>query len=130
MRLLLDTHILIWAAVLPERLHQAERDLLTTADKLVVSAVALWEIRLKWDSLHATGARKGPVSPNDVVMVAEEMQWQFLALTARHATTPLAIRLGHRDPFDELLLVQAQEEQLSVLTRDTKLRDHPLALVA
>ena len=128
MRLLLDTHILIWAAILPERLHQAERHLLTAADELVVSSVALWEIRLKWDSLHVTGARKGPVAPSDIVAVAEAMQWQFLALTARHATTPLAIPLGYKDPFDELLLVQAQEERLRVLTRDTKLQNHPLAV--
>ena len=125
MRLLLDTHILIWAALTPDRLSPSECRHLETAEALVVSAVSVWETSLKWDSLHVTGGRKGTVSPADVVAFAEAMQWPFLALTARHATTVLAHPIGHKDPFDELLLVQAQEEKLHLLTRDAKLQDHP-----
>jgi PIN domain nuclease of toxin-antitoxin system len=52
------------------------------------------------------------------------MEWTFLPLTAHHATTGLIQPLEHKDPFDELLLVQAQEEGMLVLTRDAKLAWH------
>jgi PIN domain nuclease of toxin-antitoxin system len=51
----------------------------------------------------------------------------FLPLTAAHATAPLHEPLSHRDPFDEILLVQAQVEGLKLLTRDARLVGHPLA---
>ena len=95
---------------------------------LVFSAVAVWELRLKWHSFHISGARKGPVNPAAVVAFAARMEWEFLPLTAHHAAAELMHPLEHKDPFDELLLVQAQEEGMRLLTRDTKLAGHPYAL--
>ena len=54
----------------------------------------------------------------------------FLPMTILHAARPLETPLGHRDPFDELLLVTAQEEGLRLLTIDRQLVGHPLALHA
>ena len=54
----------------------------------------------------------------------------FLDMTPNHAAAALETPLGHRDPFDELLLVQAQEEGLKLLTADRRLADHPLAVTA
>jgi PIN domain nuclease of toxin-antitoxin system len=51
-----------------------------------------------------------------------------LPLTAHHAAAHLNFPLKHKDPFDELLLVQAQEEVMRLLTRDSKLAGHPFAL--
>ena len=56
------------------------------------------------------------------------MGWEFLSLTARHAAAELVHPLKHKDPFDELLLVQAQEEGLRLLTRDSKLGYHPCSI--
>jgi PIN domain nuclease of toxin-antitoxin system len=50
------------------------------------------------------------------------------AINRRHAAAELAQPLAHKDPFDELLLVQAQEEGMCLLTRDTKLIGHPFAV--
>ena len=94
---------------------------------LVLSAVAVWELRLKWHSFHISGGRKGPVNPAAVVAFAARIDWEFLPLTAHHAAAELAHPLGHKDPFDELLLVQAQEEDMRLLTRDSKLAGHPFA---
>jgi PIN domain nuclease of toxin-antitoxin system len=128
-RLLLDTHIVIWAALDPDALTVAERSLMAEAETpLVLSAVAVWELRLKWHSFHVSGERKGSVDPAAVVAFAAAMSWEFLALTARHAAAELTQPLLHKDPFDELLLVQAQEEGMRLLTRDTKLADHPFAI--
>jgi PIN domain nuclease of toxin-antitoxin system len=57
------------------------------------------------------------------------MGWEILPLTAHHAAAELADPIPHKDPFDELLLVQAQEEGMRLLTRDTKLEGHPLAVL-
>ncbi|HYZ21090.1 MAG TPA: type II toxin-antitoxin system VapC family toxin [Rhodopila sp.] len=129
MKLLLDTHIAVWAALDPDALTSNERRRMASSDALLVlSAVSVWELRLKWHSLHVSGARKGPIAPNDVVAFALAMDWELLSVTARHAVAQLAQPMTHKDPFDELLLVQAQEEGMRLLTRDTKLVGHPLAL--
>ena len=129
MKLLLDTHVAVWAALDPDALTEAERKRMAGADtQLVLSAVAVWELRLKWHSFHISGGRKGPINPAAVVAFAEAIAWELLPLTARHAAAQLAQPLGHKDPFDELLLVQAQEEGMRLLTRDAKLVGHPLSV--
>lgn len=129
MRLLLDTHIAIWAALDPDALTEAERRRMAGADTLLVlSAAAVWELRLKWHSFHFSGRRKSPVDPAAVVAFAAAIDWELLPLTARHAAAELAQPLGHKGPFDELLLVQAQEEGMRLLTRDAKLIGHPFAV--
>ena len=129
MRLLLDTHIAIWAALDPGALTESERGRMEDADApLVLSAVSVWELRLKWHSFHISGDRKGPVSPATVVAFAGAMGWELLPLWPGHASAELAQPLGHKDPFDELLLVQAQEESMRLLTRDAKLIGHPFAI--
>jgi PIN domain nuclease of toxin-antitoxin system len=128
LRLLLDTHIAVWAALDSDALAGSERLRMEEADApLVLSAVAVWEVRLKWHSFNISGARKGPLAPSAVVAFAAAMDWELLPLAARHAAAELARPLEHKDPLDELLLVQAQEEGMRLLTRDTKLIGHPLA---
>ena len=71
MKLLLDTHIAIWATLEPEALTEAERWRMAGADTaLVLSAVAVWELRLKWQSFHISGRRKGPIEPAAIVAFA------------------------------------------------------------
>jgi PIN domain nuclease of toxin-antitoxin system len=126
--LLLDTQVAVWAALAPDALTAAERRLMEEADgPLVLSAVAVWELRLKWHSFHISGGRKGPLDPACVVAFAAAMNWRLLPLTPHHASANLAQTLPHKDPFDELLLVQAQEEGMRLLTRDAKLVGHPFA---
>jgi PIN domain nuclease of toxin-antitoxin system len=129
LRLLLDTHIAIWAALDPEALTEAERRRMAAPDtSLVLSAVSVWESRLKWHAFHISGARKGPIDPAAIVRFATRMGWELLPLTVQHAVAALAQPLAHKDPFDELLLVQAQAEGMRLLTRDAKLVAHPLAV--
>ena len=84
-------------------------------------------MRLKWAALHAAGDRKGPLDPGQALQILSNQNIDFLPLTAAHAATPLAVAISHRDPFDELLLSQAQAEGLKLLTRDRNLASHPLA---
>ncbi len=129
MRLLLDTHIAIWTVTQPHLLTAAERGWMEGADKpLVLSAVVVWELRLKWHSFRLSGSRKGVIDPAAMIAFASAIDWELLPLTALHAAATLAQPLGHKDPFDELLLAQAQEEGMRLLTRDAKLAGHPFAL--
>ncbi len=97
---------------------------------MLISAVSIWELRLKWHSFDISGERKGPVDPASIVTFARRMGWELLPLTAHHAASGLIHALPHKDPFDELLLVQAQEEGARLLTRDAKLFGHPFTYAA
>jgi PIN domain nuclease of toxin-antitoxin system len=99
----------------------------STRERFLISAVSIWEIRLKWSAFHASGACMGPASPEDVVTLLRAEQNDFLPLTEEHAAAALAQPLAHHDPFDELLLAQAQVEGAQLLTRDRRLSSHPLA---
>ncbi len=131
MRLLLDTRIAVWAVLDEKLLSKGELDLVADPQTFsVLSVVSLWELKLKSHLRDGTGRRKGPLDPADVVAFATGMGWEILPLSARHAVATLSAPVTHKDPFDELLLVQAQEEGLRLLTRDTKLAGHPLVAAA
>ena len=116
MRLLLDTQCWLWMLAAPERLSAAARRLVTAADnELLLSAASAWEIAIK----HALGRLRLPAPP------AESLP----PLMAKTGVTPLPVLHGHafrvaelprhhRDPFDRLLIAQAQVERLPILTAD------------
>ena len=104
MRVLLDTHALVWAATTPERLGSGA-DLLAGADVRLVSAVSIWELAVK--------QRLGKLSVGSDVRT-----W------ARRVTTELVLEHlpdVHRDPFDRLLVAQAAVEGAVLLTADERL---------
>ena len=84
-------------------------------------------MRLKRATRHWPRARRSPFDPNAVLEVQEGQEVVFVPMTMRHAARALDVPISHRDPFDELLLVQAQEEGLQLLTADRLLAGHPLA---
>ena len=98
------------------------------AERIVVSAVSIWEMRLKFQARHRSGARKSRFDPEDVITALAQQDVTFLPLTTLHAARGLHVPIGHRDPFDELLLVQAQQEDLKLLTVDRMLIGHPLTV--
>ena len=131
MRILLDTSYLYKLMQANGRISETERRFLVGWEaRLYVSAVSIWEMRLKFRALYPSGERKSPYDPNDAVTALERQGMTFLTMTARHAASDLETPIAHKDPFDELLLVQAQEEGLSLLTDDRRLIGHPLAITA
>lgn len=131
MRILLDTFYLYRLMADPEGFSNVERGWFGKREVAVhVSAVSIWEMRLKYRARRSSGNRKSPYDPNKVIAAATDLGMTFLAMTANHAARELDPPLAHKDPFDELLLVQAQEEGLRLLTSDRGLIDHPLALTA
>ncbi len=129
MGLLLDTSYLYKLMKARGGISEKERRLFAEHEgPLYVSAVSIWEMRLKYGARSMTGERKSPFDPRDVVAALMELEVVLLPMTPRHAAERLTTPIPHRDPFDELLLVQAQEEGLRLLTVDQRLGGHPLTI--
>jgi PIN domain nuclease of toxin-antitoxin system len=120
MKLLLDTHILLWAAAgtLPKA---AEEMVVDGGNTLYFSPASLWEIGLK-KSL-ARGDFK--VDPEVLRRGLLDNQYQELPITGPHVLAVNYLPPIHKDPFDRILLAQAATEGLSLLTSDSILRKYP-----
>jgi PIN domain nuclease of toxin-antitoxin system len=119
MRVLLDTHALIWITMVPERVSKALRGIIeqdTTA--VFVSAVSAWEI--------ATKVRIGKIAfdagfLDDFDARTRSLAFEPLAVTAHHAVIGARLAGTHKDPFDRLLVGQAIAEDLTIATIDHQL---------
>lgn len=118
MRLLLDTHLLLWAAASSARLPREARELLQDdRNDVYYSAASIWEIAIK-SSLRRKDFR---VDLNQLMSALPEMGFVQLPVTAAHAARITDLPLIHRDPFDRLLIAQSVVEPLTLLTNDALL---------
>ena len=121
MRVLIDTHILLWAITDPKRLSKhAESILLDTKNQIYVSAASIWEIAIK----HQKSPLLMPIGPDEVIVASIESNFLMLDITAQHAAAVGKLPLHHADPFDRLLIAQAQCEPLTLLTNDAALAQY------
>lgn len=128
MKLLLDTHFVIWLATNQSEIYTDEWHTLNDpANSVITSAISIWEIRIKWNSTYSSGIRKGSVDPIVAANYLRSISLEILPLDAETAASPLITPLAHKDPFDELLLVQVQQSGARLFTRDRLLLAHPLA---
>ena len=129
MRILIDTSYLYALMISEELFTASEREFVERRNAQVsVSAVSIWEMRLKYNSRHRTGVRKSPFDPQRVLEALRRQDVSFLPVTEVHAAQALEVPLPNKDPFDEILLAQAQVEGMRFLTIDRQLVDHPLAV--
>lgn len=122
MKFLLDTHLLLWAAAEPERLPEAARRLLDAPEhELVFSAASLWEITIK------TGLGRDDFRLDPAVLRRGLIDNGYLELpvTGEHAVAVASLPALHRDPFDRLLVSQAQVEGITLLTCDAAVAAYP-----
>ncbi|MEO8124084.1 MAG: type II toxin-antitoxin system VapC family toxin [Burkholderiales bacterium] len=112
MRLLLDTHIFLWAVAGSPLLKPAARRFIENADEVFVSAASIWEIAIK--------ARRGKIEADPHVLVAaiDASGFVELPVSAAHAAAVARLELHHNDPFDRLLIAQALAEPLKLVTAD------------
>ncbi len=118
MRLLLDTHLLLWAAAKSRRLPKAARPLLEDpANEVFFSAASLWEIVIK------SALRKEDFSIDVAVLrpALAEMGLGELAVSGAHAERLATLPPVHKDPFDRMLVAQSLAEPLLLLTNDAVL---------
>ena len=115
MKLLLDTHLLLWAAASPERLSAAALSLLNDpAHELVFSAASLWEIAIKC----RLGRKDFRVDPRLLRRGLLDNGYLELPITSEHAVATHSLPPLHKDPFDRILVAQAMVEGVELLTVD------------
>ena len=118
MRLLLDTHILIWALSQPARLNLQVRTLLEDPDhEILFSAASLWEMAIK----AALGRADFQVSPEATLEAALASGFVELPVRSAAALRVATLPDHHRDPFDRLLVAQAMAEPAMLYTADAQL---------
>ena len=129
MRLLVDTHILVWLAT--DHLHLNGRELSAIENEdstLLLSSVSLWELRTKVRSEVRRGVRMLDLDPSGAIALCARLDIAIAELHSSDTTLALAVEPPHGDPFDEMLLVHAQRLGARLLTRDRKLLGHPLSV--
>ena len=122
MKLLLDTHLLLWAAAQPERLPEVARVLLEAPEnELVFSVASVWEVAIK----SALGRNDFAVDAAVLRRGLIENGYLELPVAGEHAVAVPTLPPLHRDPFDRLLVAQAQIEGIMLLTVDPLVAAYP-----
>lgn len=127
MRILLDTHCWLWMQVSPERFSEAALEVVRDrGNELYLSAASVWEIAIK----HGLGRLPLPEPPSEYVPSRLESSGCLaLPVEHRHALATSGLPGHHRDPFDRLLVAQAQVERLRLLTADPQLAAYEVEVV-
>ena len=121
MNLLVDTHILLWAAYAPERLPEAARTrLLDPANALWFSAVSIWEVAIK----RGLGRADFTIDPGPLRAGLLANEYSELAMDGRHCLGLGTLPALHADPFDRMLIVQAAAEGMALMTADSQLEGY------
>lgn len=127
MKLLIDTHCWLWWLAEPERLNAAASQAIASRqNEILLSAASSWEISIK----YALGKLRLPQPPLQYVpsrLAAQGMS--ALPVHHIHALHVATLPSHHRDPFDRLLLAQAQVEELTLLTADSAMMDYDVKVL-
>lgn len=127
MKLLLDTCAWLWWNGAEDRLGPAARALIADPEtEVILSSVVSWEVAIK----HARGRLVLPTSPGALLEVSlREDSMSPLAIEHAHALLSAELPPHHADPFDRLLIAQAQVERLPILTSDAQLRRYDVEVI-
>ena len=119
MRVLLDTHILLWAKISPEKLSRQAAEIMAEPLNVVfVSAVSAWEIATKVRLRKLPGLER---LERDFLEIMEQSGYTLLPIDAANALRASRFTAPHRDPFDRMLAAQALASDIPILSKDPKL---------
>ncbi|HKI26568.1 MAG TPA: type II toxin-antitoxin system VapC family toxin [Candidatus Sulfotelmatobacter sp.] len=122
MKLLLDTHVLLWAAGQPDRLSAATLKLIDNpANELLFSAASMWEVALK----RGLGRTDFQVDPRLLRRGLLDNSYSELPVMSEHVVAIASLPPIHKDPFDRLLVAQATVEGITLLTADSVVAQYP-----
>ncbi len=122
MRLLVDTHLLLWASEGSPRLSRGARKLISDpANELIFSVASIWEISIK----HAKGLSSFHAHPGTVWKGLLRNGYMELAVLGKHVVAAGDLPGIHKDPFDRILIAQSTVEGLTLLTSDTTVARYP-----
>lgn len=115
MKLLVDTQLLLWAAGAPSRLSSKALTWMNDADNaLLFSPVSIWEVAIK----SSLGREDFAVDPSLLRRGLIDNGWLEVAVTSKHAVATSRLPALHKDPFDRMLIAQAMEEGVRLITAD------------
>ena len=126
MRLLLDTHVLLWTLVDDEKLSAKARKMIDDLNNTIVySSVSLWEVAIKYD-LHPDIL---DINAQTLQGFLDDAGFMELPVRQRHIISLESLRMKegaakHRDPFDRMLIAQAKQEGMKLLTADKKMHSY------
>lgn len=127
MKLLVDTHCWLWYLLSPNKLNEKSQALLQSQEhEVYLSAASAWEIVIK----HGLGKLEIPLPPEKYIPSRLELLGhQSLPISLQHVTRVGQLPLHHKDPFDRVLIAQAHEEGMALLTADSTLRQYQVEMV-
>lgn len=129
MRLLLDTHIALWALIADARLPAEARELIAEPENEVfVSVATLWEIAIK-HALARGGQNDMPISAEQALSYFRDAGYELLPIAPAHAVAVERLPALHADPFDRMLVAQALAVPLRLLTHDARLAGYSDAVM-
>lgn len=123
MRLLLDTNVLIWTLLKPDRLLATPREAIEDgANEIFVSIASPWEIAIK-------RSRANLSSPDDLDVQLAKKRFSLLPISLKHTRAIESLPHHHGDPFDRMLVAQAQTDGLTIVTSDRKIARYQVAVM-
>ncbi len=123
MKFLLDTHVLLWWLSDHQSLTAKAAVAIKDGENVIfVSAVTAWEISIK----RALGKLKAPAELEEVL---ESNSFQQLPISIRHGVVAGNLPRHHDDPFDRMLIAQAQTEQLTIITHDIRMEQYGVSIL-
>jgi len=124
-RLLLDTHALLWWLLDDPAMPAAPRRAIERADAVFVSAASVWEIAIKQ---RLGKLPELAIAATELPGLIRDSRFMPLPVDERHAAAVGSLPLHHRDPFDHLLIAQALIEQLTLVSRDRQFAAYGIKL--
>jgi PIN domain nuclease of toxin-antitoxin system len=124
MKFLLDTHTLLWTVFEPDKLSAEAQEIIVDQNNIIgVSLVSLWEISIKRNIGRLD-------IPKDFFEMVTTGGFEMLPLTIAQIEQYQKLPLHHRDPFDRMLVVQARQQKLVLITRDSEISKYDVKIVA
>lgn len=125
MKVLLDTHTFLWAAIEPKKLSRKVHNLIAGEHWPLLSAASLWEIAIKIQ----TGKLREFSNPVETIEQAlRDLKIAVLPVKGAHAMRTLLLPDYHKDPFDRMIVAQAMEEGIAIATTDDKIKQYPVEI--
>jgi len=129
-RLLLDTHVALWAILDSPRLSASARGLIEDPrNQIIISTATIWEIAIK-RGLARGSKNDMPIGAREAIDYFDDAGFELLDISSEHAATVESLRPLHADPFDRILVAQAMAVPLRLMTHDPKLAAYSDLIIA
>ncbi|NJL53613.1 MAG: type II toxin-antitoxin system VapC family toxin [Hydrococcus sp. SU_1_0] len=123
MKFLLDTHSLLWTIFEPDKLSTKAQEIIIDHNNIIcVSLISLWEISIKQNIGRLD-------IPQEFFEVVSKGGFEMIELTMEQIAKYRTLPLYHRDPFDRMLIVQARQQKLIFITRDSEISKYDIEII-